>query len=73
MAYKPGVKTNSDREYVYNGIRLATAFECEQFLDDLKCKWFAVVDTNIARTDEPVNYEWRAGRLWPVALDPEIA
>lgn len=63
MNWKPEVKTGSDPKWYGNALVFATKEEAEGNVRDLAGRWFAVVDTRVVESDDPVNYRWEGGRL----------
>jgi hypothetical protein len=43
--------------------RFATREEAEANVRDLANRWFAVTDTRVVESDDPINYSWRNGTL----------
>ena len=40
-----------------------TREEAEANVRDLANRWFAVTDTRVVESDDPVNYSWQNGKL----------
>jgi hypothetical protein len=62
MSWKPEVQTDNTGQWYGNGLRFATRIEAEAQVIDLMMRWFAVRETRVVETDEPVNYRWDAER-----------
>jgi len=58
MSYKPEVISDSSGEWYGNALRFATREEAEANVKDLMMRWFAVRETRVVESDEPVNYRW---------------
>jgi hypothetical protein len=52
-----------------NALRFATREEAEANVRDLMMLWFAVRETRVVESDDPVNYRYVSGRL--ESLKPE--
>jgi len=46
-----------------NGLVFASKEEAESNAKNLMSRWMLVTDSCANETDEPVNYEWKDGRL----------
>jgi hypothetical protein len=69
MSWKPEVIADSSGKWVGNALRFATKEEAEGNAKALAWKWVLVREWRVAESAEPVNYEWKAGRL--LAIVPE--
>ena len=58
MSWKPEVIADSTGKWCGNGPRFATKEEAEANVRDLMNRWFAVTDTRVVESDDPVNYIW---------------
>ena len=56
MSYAPMVRTTDNGPFAGNGLRFATPEEAQAWLDDLCLRWFAVTDTRVDESTDPVNY-----------------
>lgn len=56
MSYAPMVRTTDFGPFAGNALRFATEKEAQMWLDDLMCRWFAVTDTRVDESTDPVNY-----------------
>ncbi len=65
-SYAAQVKTPGDKDWVGNAMRFATRGEAESYVWDLMKRWISVEETNVAGTEDPVNYAWRDGRACPL-------
>lgn len=63
MSWSPEVRTGSDPKFYGNALRFATKEEAEANVRDLMMRWFAVVETRVVETEDPVNYRWVDSRL----------
>jgi len=67
QSYKVGVLTPGDREWVYNGLRFASAGEARAYGADLYARWTAVRDVTVTPCADVPNYAYIGGRV--VALE----
>jgi hypothetical protein len=63
MSWKPEVIADSSGEWVGNGLRFATREEAEANVKNLEMRWFAVRETRVVESTDPVNYAWVNGKL----------
>lgn len=56
MSWKSEVIADNSGKWAGNALRFATKAEAEQYVADLSMRWFAVKDTRVIESDEPVNY-----------------
>jgi hypothetical protein len=63
MSFKPEVIADPSGKFVGNSLRFATREEAEANVRDLMMRWFAVRETRVVESDEPVNYRYIDGRL----------
>lgn len=63
MSWAPEVIANSSGQFVGNALRFATKEEAEANVRDLSMRWFAVRETRVVESTEPVNYKWTANGL----------
>src|SRR6266850_301631 len=63
MSFKPEVIADSFGKWCGNALRFATRQEAEANVRDLMMRWFAVRETRIVESDDPVNYRYVGGRL----------
>lgn len=63
MSWTPVVITHQG-ESVQNALRFATEQEAIDYLEDLSSRWTLVKDFQTIEGDDPVNYEWKEGRLY---------
>jgi len=63
MRLKPEVIADPSGEWCDNALRFATREEAEANVRDLMMRWFAVRETRIVVSDDPVNYRYVDGRL----------
>src|SRR5580765_889309 len=62
-SYKPEVIADSSGKWCDNGLRFATKVEAELNVADLMNRWYAVRETRVVESDEPVNYTYHNGQL----------
>jgi hypothetical protein len=55
-SYRPMVLVSD--EWVGNALRFPTKEEAQDNADNLKGKWFAVMETRVDPSDEEPNYRW---------------
>jgi hypothetical protein len=58
VSFKVGVKTDGDRDWVFNALRFRTDSEAGHYGADLACRWTAVREVATFKCNEPVNYSW---------------
>ena len=63
MSFKPEVIADTLGKWCGNALRFATREEAEANVQDLMIRWFAVRDTRVVESDDPVNYRYVDGRL----------
>ena len=63
MSFKPEVIADASGKWSGNALRFATREEAEANVRDLMMRWFAVRETRIVVSDDPVNYRYVDGRL----------
>ena len=63
MSFKPEVIADASGKWSGNALRFATREEAEANVRDLMMRWFAVRETRIVESDDPVNYRYVNGRL----------
>ena len=63
MSFKPEVIADTSNKWCGNALRFATRVEAEANVRDLMMRWFAVRETRIVVSDDPVNYRYVDGRL----------
>src|ERR1700730_13277048 len=63
MSFKPEVIADSSGKWVGNALRFSTREEAEANVRDLMMRWFAVGETRVVVSDDPVNYRYVNGRL----------
>jgi hypothetical protein len=56
MSFKPEVIADSSGKWCGNALRFATRQEAEANVQDLMMRWFAVRETRVVESDDPVNY-----------------
>jgi predicted protein tyrosine phosphatase len=63
MSYKPEVQTDATGQWYGNALRFATEAEAQANVLDLSMRWFAVRETRVVQSDDPVNYAYVDHRL----------
>lgn len=58
MSWIPEVIADSTGNFCGNGLRFATKEEAEANVRDLMMRWFAVRETRVVESTDPVNYKW---------------
>jgi hypothetical protein len=63
MSFKPEVTADTSNKWCGNTLRFATREEAEANVRDLMKRWFAVRETRVVESEDPVNYRYVDGRL----------
>jgi hypothetical protein len=63
MSFMPEVIAGSSGKWSGNALRFATREEAEANVQDLMMRWFAVTETRVVESDDPVNYRYVDGLL----------
>jgi hypothetical protein len=63
MSFKPDVIADSSGKWAGNAARFATREEAEANVQDLMMRWFAVRETRVVESDDPVNCRYVDSRL----------
>jgi hypothetical protein len=63
MSFKPEVIADSTGKWAGNALRFATREEAEANVFDLSMRWFAVRETRVVESADPVNYRYVDHRL----------
>ena len=63
MSFKAGIKTSSDRTYVFNSLRFETSEEAESWAKDLMRRWLLVTEYKVFKSEDKVNYKMIDGKL----------
>ena len=63
MSFKPEVTADPSGKWCGNALRFATREEAAANVRDLMMRWFAVRETRVVVSDDPVNYRYVDGRL----------
>lgn len=63
MSFKPEVIVDSTGNWCGNALRFATREEAESNVRDLASRWFAVRETRVVESADPVNYSYVDGQL----------
>ena len=71
MSFKPEVQSDDTGKWYRNALCFATQAEAQAQVHDLMLRWFAVRETRIVESDDPVNYWYADGRLQPVEATVE--
>ena len=57
LSFAPEVIADNSGKWTGNALRFATEKEAKIYVDDLAMRWFAVLDTRVVPSEDPVNYE----------------
>lgn len=63
MSWKPEVIADSTGKWCGNGLAFATEQEALDNVRDLEMRWYAVRETRVVESDEPVNYTYHDRKL----------
>jgi hypothetical protein len=63
MSFKPEVIADSSGKWAGNALRFATSGEAAANVQDLMMRWFAVRETRVVESDDPVNCRYVDSRL----------
>jgi len=63
MSFKPEVIADSSGKWCGNSLRFATRAEAEANARDLSMRWFAVRETRVIESTDPVNNSYLDGVL----------
>ena len=69
MSFKPEVIADTSGKWCDNALCFATREEAEANVRDLIMRWFAVRDTRVVESADPVNYRYVDGRLESLASE----
>jgi hypothetical protein len=69
MSFKPEVIADASGKWCGNALRFATREEAAANVQDLMMRWFAVTETRVVESDDPVNYRYVDGRLESLRLE----
>ena len=69
MSFKPEVIADSSGKWCGNGLAFATHQEALDNVRDLEMRWFAVRETRVVESDEPVNYTYHDRKLRALISD----
>src|SRR5437660_6176058 len=69
MSFKPEVIADSSGKWCGNALRFATREEAEANVRDLMMRWFAVRETRVVESGDPVHYRYVGGRLESLTLE----
>jgi len=73
MSYRAEVIADRSGKWVGNGCRFATHPEAAAYVADLMYRWTSVLETRVVQCDDEVNYEWRAGKAFPLITGGPVA
>ena len=59
-SYKAEVIADNSGQWTGNGLAFATEAEAAGYVDDLTMRWYAVRESRVVESEEPVNYRWDA-------------
>jgi hypothetical protein len=69
MSFKPEVIADNSGKWCGNALRFATSEEAQSNVQDLMMRWFAVRETRVVESDDPVNYRYVDHKLIAVEAD----
>ena len=72
MSFKPEVIADSSGQWHGNALRFATREEAEANVRDLMMRWFAVRETRVVESNDPVNYQWNEGKLVEITTEKAV-
>ena len=72
MSFKPEVIADSSGQWCGNGLRFCTREEAEANVQDLMMRWFAVRETGVVESDDPVNYRYVDHKLIEIATEEAV-
>ena len=72
MSFKPEVIADSSGQWCGNALRFATREEAEANVQDLMMRWFAVRETRVVKSDDPVNYWYVDHKLVEIATEKAV-
>ena len=72
MSFKPEVIADSSGQWCGNTLRFATREEAEANVQDLMMRWFAVRETRVVASDDPVNYRYVDHQLIEIATEKAV-
>lgn len=67
MSFAPEVTADDSGKWYGNALRFATREEAEANVRDLSMRWFAVRETRVVESADPVNYSYVGGLLKEVS------
>lgn len=62
MSWKPEVRTDNTGAWYGNGLRFATKEEAEAQVSNLRMRWFAVRETRVVESSDPVTCKYIDGK-----------
>jgi hypothetical protein len=66
MSYAVEVIADNSGKFCGNACRYTTHEEAKLAGDELASRWFAVRDTRVVESPDPVNYEFKNGKTSPI-------
>ena len=72
MSFKPEVIADSSGQWCGNALRFATREEAEANVRDLMMRWFAVRETRVLESNDPVNYRYVDHTLIEIATEKAV-
>ena len=72
MSFKPEVIADSSGQWCGNALRFATREEAEANIRDLMMRWFAVRETRVLESNDPVNYRYVDHKLIEIATKKAV-
>ena len=72
MSFKPEVIADRSGQWCGNALRFATREEAEANVRDLMMRWFAVRETRVLESNDPVNYRYVDHTLIEIATEKAV-
>jgi hypothetical protein len=66
MSWRPEVIADHSGKWCGNALRFATEAEAWEDVRDLANRWFAVRETRVVKSEDPVNYRRVDGKSEPI-------
>jgi len=67
MSFAAEVIADASGKWAGNAIRFGTAMEAEQYVADLKNRWFSVTQTRVIESDDPITQQIVDGIMSAIA------
>lgn len=69
ISWAPQVIADNSGQWAGNALRFATKEEAEANVKNLEWRWYAVKETRVVPTQDPVTHAWKDGALVDVKSD----